>query len=207
MTHQDIVNKVKDILNEHGEVDALSISDDRVQLENYIAVAIPDAVVMLASKGYRVNVVSFSNAKGFGDVVSEDLIFEDFISLIYATSLYWKKDVTELTELNSPAYKMAQNPYTAPGPNNPIGYLGLGYGLIFLPDIDGNDQPIKIYGFYNAKYHPYKDNGEIDEKYELKACPKEATAVCYMTAALVLGMFGDDQGKQRLSDISTNMLN
>ena len=35
---------------------------------------------------------------------------------------------------------------------------------------------------------------------------KEATAVCYMTAALVLGMFGDDQGKQRLSDISMNML-
>jgi hypothetical protein len=46
----------------------------------------------------------------------------------------------------------------------------------------------------------------VDENYELKADPKEATAVCYMTAALVLGMFGDDQGKQRLSDIATNML-
>lgn len=45
MKHQEIVDKVKSILNEHGRVDVLSIGDDRVQLENYINVAIPDAVV------------------------------------------------------------------------------------------------------------------------------------------------------------------
>ena len=210
MTHTEIVDKVKSILNEHGEVDALSIGDDRVQLENYIAVAIPDAVVMLASKGYRVNVVSFSNRAIIIDVTSEDLIFDDFISLIYASSTSWRKDVTELTDINSPQFKMAQNPYTAPGYNNPIGY-SLGKGLTFLPDMDSSDKPVLITGCYNAKYNPYKEDAEtgemvIDENYELKADPKEATAVCYMAAALVLGMFGDDQGKQRLSDISTNML-
>jgi hypothetical protein len=50
---------------------------------------------------------------------------------------------------------------------------------------------------YNKKY--------IDGE-GIAAETKEATAVCYMTAALVLGMFSDDQGKQRLSDIATNML-
>lgn len=213
MTHNEIVEKVKSILNEHGEVDALSIGDDRVQLENYIAVAIPDAVVMLASKGYRVNAVSFSNITGaVADVVSEDLIFDDFISLIYASSPSWIKPVTELTDVNSPQFKMAKNPYTAPGYNNPIGYSEVGGSLFFLPDMDRLETPVKIRGFYNAKYNPYKKDEEtgemvVNEDYELKADPKEATAVCYMAAALVLGMFGDDQGKQRLSDISTNLLN
>lgn len=212
MTHTEIVNKVKSILNEHGEVDAVSIGDNRVQLENCIAVAIPDAVVMLASKGYRVNAVSFSNIAGAAvDVVSEDLIFDDFISLIYASSTSWRKPVTELTDVNSPQFKMAKNPYTAPGYNNPIGYSEVGGSLYFLPDMDRIDRTVKINGFYNAKYNPYKKNEEtgemvVDENYELKADPKEATAVCYMAAALVLGMFGDDTGKQRLSDIATNML-
>ena len=212
MTHTEIVNKVKSILNEHGEVDAVSIGEDRVLLEDYIESAIPDAVIMLAQKGYRVNAVSFSNIAGAEtDVVSEDLIFDDFISLIYAFSPAWIKPVTELTDVNSPQFKMAKNPYTAPGYNNPIGYSMPGGNLVFLPDMDRLERPVKINGFYNAKYNPYKTNAEtgkkeLDENYELNAEPKEAAAVCYMTAALVLGMFGDDQGKQRLSDIATNML-
>ena len=55
MKHDDIVNKVKSILNENGEVDAVSIGEDRVLLEDYINEAIPDAVIMLAQKGYAVN--------------------------------------------------------------------------------------------------------------------------------------------------------
>jgi hypothetical protein len=191
MIHKDIVDKVKNILNEHGEVDAVSISEDRVLLEDYINEAIPDAVIMLAQKGYRVNVMSRR------DITAEDLVFEDFISLIRISSRYWKKDVTKLTDINSPEYKMSQNPYTKPGPTNPIAYPFLGEGdIIVVPDfVDGTIISVNI--IYNAKYDGANLNAE----------PKEATAVCYMTAALVLGMFGDDQGKQRLSDIATNLLN
>lgn len=211
MTHQEIVNKVKSILNEHGEVDAVSIGDDRVLLEDYIESALPDAVIMLASKGYRVNVVEFREITDGGTVYPEDCFFKDFISLIIVSSRLWRKDVTKLTDINSPEYKMAQNPYTAPGPNNPIVYSKRGAGdLYFMPE-KVNGTAIELSGLYNAKYNPYKADAEtgemvVDENYELKADPKEATAVCYMAAALVLGMFGDDQGKQRLSDISTNML-
>lgn len=211
MGHTEIVQKVRDILNERGGDDAISIATDRVLLDEYIESAIPDAVVMLAQKGYRVNVVEFREITDGGTVYPEDCFFKDFISLIIVSSRLWRKDVTKLTDINSPEYKMAQNPYTAPGPNNPIVYSKRGAGdLYFMPE-KVNGTAIELSGLYNAKYNPYKADAEtgemvVDENYELKADPKEATAVCYMAAALVLGMFGDDQGKQRLSDISTNML-
>ncbi len=190
MTHKEIIDKVRSILNEHGGDDAVSIGTDRVLLDDYIESAIPDAVIMLAQKGYRVNVVNCT------ELYPEDLVFEDLISLIRISSQSWKKDVTKLTDINSPEYMMSQNPYTKPGPNNPIAYPEMGEGdIMVVPDnVDGSAISLNI--MYNAKYNGVKLNAE----------PKEATAVCYMTAALVLGMFGDDQGKQRLSDISTNML-
>lgn len=188
MTHQEIVDKVKSILNEHGEVDALSIGDDRVQLENYIEVAIPDAVVMLAQKGYAVNVgTRIFTVSGMANTA-----VEGFVSFLEASSSGWKKIIKALTPTDSPEYKMAQNTYTAPGPHSPIAWMERGAKSTFhfrpIPDAD-------ITMIYNKVYMDSVD-----------AEPKEATAVCYMTAALVLGMFGDDQGKQRLSDVATNML-
>ena len=202
MKHHEIVNKVKSILNEHGEVDVLSIGDDRVQLENYIAVAIPDAVVMLASKGYAVNKADFNGVNSEGISVPKD-----FISLIAVRLEGWKKTVTQLTEVGSVEYVMAMNEYTKPGVNTPVCYKENDV-IICLPYKEDSSLGVSL---YNAKYNPYKKNEEtgemvVDESYELNAEPKEATAVCYMAAALVLGMFEDDNGKQRLSDISTNML-
>lgn len=188
MTHTEIVNKVKSILNEHGEVDAVSIGEDRVLLEDYIESAIPDAVVMLAQKGYRVNVKTLSNVDFEDDAIIKD---GDFVSLILVRSPQWKKVVTKLTDINSPEYVMAQNEFTRPGVHSPIVFWD-GADLYSIPG--AGDKTVVV---YNAKYNAA--NG-------INAEPKEATAVCYMTAALVFGMFGDDQGKQRLSDISTNML-
>jgi hypothetical protein len=187
MTHTEIVDKVKSILNEHGEVDAVSIGDDRVLLEEYIESAIPDAVIMLAQKGCRVNVKTLSNVDFEDDTIIKD---NDFVSLILVRSPQWKKVVTKLTDINSPEYVMAQNKFTRSGVHSPIVYWE-SYGLYAIPST--GDATI----VYNAKYNASEG---------ITAEPKEATAVCYMTAALVLGMFGDDLGKQRLSDIATNML-
>jgi hypothetical protein len=187
MTHEDIVQKVRDILNEHGGDDAISISTDRVLLKEYIESAIPDAVIMLAQKGYRVNVKTLNNVDFEDDVIFED----DFVSLILVRSAQWKKVVTKLTDMNSPEYVMAQNEFTRPGEHSPIVFWDGAY----LYSIPGAGSEAVV--VYNAKY---------DANDGIAAEPKEATAVCYMTAALVLGMFGDDQGKQRLSDIATNML-
>ena len=191
MTHQEIVNKVKSILNEHGEVDAVSIGEDRVLLEDYINEAIPDAVIMLAQKGYRVNVAKSTL------ISSKSCVAPGFLSLVSVKSPTWNKIVTTLTEVGSPEYIMAMNEFTAPQKNTPICYRTIepilqGVTLHFMPDVVSDQTEV----IFNTKY-----DGET-----LNTEPKEATAVCYMTAALVLGMFGDDQGKQRLSDISTNML-
>ena len=199
MTHREIVNKVKSILNEHGVTDEMIIGEDRVLLENYINAAIPDAVAMLAAKGYVVNKksVSVSDAR-------EKRAAGEYLSFIAARSDNWKKDVTQLTPTDSPEYAMAQNKFTKPGNNSPIVWWDDRHGdLCWAPSSD--DEKITL--VFNAKYFPYKtENGELDENYRLGAEEKEATSVCYMAAALVSGMFGDDQGKQRLSDIATNML-
>ena len=195
MEHAKIVQKVRDILNEHGGDDGLSIATDRVLLEEYIESAIPDAVIMLAQKGYRVNVCN-DNPAMQGEKI---LIPDDFISLLAVKFQNWKKMVTRVTEIGSLEYNIAMNTYTAPKANSPMCYRQ-GDFLVCLPagDIEGFE--------YNAQYYPYGEDGEIEDDYELKAEAKEATAVCYMAAALVLGMFGDDEGKQRMSDVSTNML-
>lgn len=184
MEHAKIVQKVRDILNEHGGDDGLSIGTDRVLLDEYIESAIPDAVVMLAQKGYRVNSADFNSVTDQGITIPED-----FISLIVLKLNTWNRAVNVVYSVGSPESIMAQNPCTAPKANSPICWRE-GDMLKCLP----SGETIGV-GEYNATY---KDS--------LNAEPKEATAVCYMTAALVLGMFGDDQGKQRLSDICTNML-
>lgn len=184
MTHAEIKQKIEDILNEHGGDSTVSIAENRVLLDDYIKVAIPDAVTMLAVKGYRVNVAK-STSKNVSAAVP------GFLSLIYAKDPSWTRAVTKVTELGSPEYVMAMNRFTEPGKNNPMCYMEDEDVLIFIPAITqvGTVE-------YNTSY-----NGTT-----LTAAPKEATAVCYMAAAIVLGLFGDDQGKQRLSDISTNML-
>ncbi len=189
MSEDEIIKKVRDILNEHGGDDAISIATDRVLLDDYIKSAIPDAVVMLAQKGYAVNkkIVSVSD---YGD----ERAAGEFISLIGAKSSKWNKEVTKLTPMDSPEFIMSRNQFTKPGPNSPIVWWDDALGELFAePWADGEN----VTFIFNKEY---------DAAEGVNAGPKEATAVCYMTAALVLGMFGDDQGKQRLSDISINML-
>jgi hypothetical protein len=191
MSETEIITKVRDILNEHGGDDAISIGTDRVLLEDYIKSAIPDAVVMLAQKGYVVNRKQYT--KEDSGTLDENM---DFISLVVATCKEWNRPIHSLTSVDSPVYAMAQNEFTKPGPNSPIAWWdndARGSQLRFAPWKE--IEPVNI--TYNAKY---------DTKTGINAEPKETTAVCYMTAAFVLGMFGDDNGKQRLSDISMNML-
>lgn len=189
MSEADIIRKVRDILNEHGGDDDISIGTDRVLLEDYIKSAIPDAVVMLAQKGYAVNKKKVS-VSDHGD----ERAGGEFISLIGATSSEWNKEVTKLTAMDSPEFIMSRNPFTQPGPNTPIVWWDDVLGDLFAkPWTD--DKSVTF--TFNKKY--------IDGE-GITAETKEAAAVCYMAAAIVLGMFSDDQGKQRLSDIATNML-
>ena len=180
MSETEIITKVRDILNEHGGDDAISIATDRVLLEDYIKSAIPDAVVMLAHKGYRVNVCAETPRINSANAI---ILPDDFISLLSVKLDNWKKIITKITEVGTPEYIMAMNKFTTPKINTPMCYKN-GALLICLPDSDVCD------------LFEYNKNYDKEEEF-LSADLKEATAVCYMTAALVMGMFGDDAGKQR----------
>lgn len=183
MNHEDIKQKVRDILNEHGGEDVLMISEDRVLLNSYIDVAIPDAVTLLGSKGHRVN------AKVFGNVLSQD-VPEGYIGLVCLKLKTWNKAVVRETVLGSPEYNMAMNGYTAPKANSPVVFVE-GDKFVALPVGDVE------YGEYNVVY---------DANEGINARPKEATAVCYMAAALVCGFFGDVTDKQILMEMANGIL-
>lgn len=187
MTNDSIVSRVRDVLNEHGGADGLSIGADRVMLDDYIERAIADAVVLLASKGYSVNetVLTTDDDKGEGR-------FElptGFLSLVSAKLESWKREVKTLTEVGTPEYAWAMNEYTKPGVNTPVCYKD-GDMLVCLPV--STLGAIKINVVYDGE--------------NLNAEEREANAVVYMAAALVMGFFEDDNGKQRLSNIATEFL-
>lgn len=183
MRHDDIIQEVKTILNEHGGEDMLMISEDRVLLDAYIERAIPDAVTLLGCKGHRVN------ANVFGEVLSQD-VPEGYIGLVCLKLKTWNKAVTRETVLGSPEYNMAMNGYTAPKANSPVVFVE-GDKFVALPVGDVE------YGEYNVVY---------DANEGIEARPKEATAVCYMAAALVCGFFGDVTDKQILMEMANGML-
>lgn len=184
MKQSEIIAKVRDILNEHGSADVLSIGEDRVVLDEYIKSAIPDAVTMLGAKGYRVNV------KNWVRQIDGKLPMADVVSLLCLKLDTWNRAISTITKVGTPEYAVAMNGYTAPGPNRPMCYRE-GDWIIPLPP----GATVAI-GEYNAAYDGTEINADDDT----------ATAVCYMVAALAMGMFGDDAAKQRLSDISTNIL-
>lgn len=183
MNHEDIKQKVRDILNEHGGEDVLMISEDRVLLDSYIDVAIPDAVTLLANKGYRVN------AKDFPDVLATS-VPEGYISIVSLKLKSWNKAVTKEVVLGSPEYNIAMNGFTAPKANSPIVFVE-GDRFVALPVGDVER------GEYNTEYVATEG---------MNARPKEAAAVCYMAAAIVMGLFGDENAKKSISEVAMNML-
>lgn len=187
--HTTLKSKVRTILNELGDAVKLSIGDDTLQVDSYIEEAIPDAVALLAGKGYPVNVTS--DASVSVDENTGKLTLTDCLSVLSVKGFNWQKAVTKVYEMGSPEYNIAMNTCSAPGVNRPFCYKDKSGGFYALPA--KSSAAVE----YNTKYGSTTG---------LTAGEKETAAVCYMAAALVCGMFGDDNGKQRLSDIATNLL-
>ena len=168
-------------------------------LEDYIEKAIPDAVTLLASKGYRVNAKRVQVQRNADKKIE---IPKDFVALLGVKLAPWKRWVTKMTEVGSTEYGMAMNRYTTPGNSRPMCYRDNNI-LVCVPDeakvFEDVQEP--VYPQCNLEY-----NAEYNETDGLAAETREETAVCYMTAALVCGIFEDDNAKKRLSDIATNML-
>lgn len=175
-------SRVKAILNEEGEDIALELSDDTVMLGDYIDRALPDAVAMLSTEGKAVNPKSASVSADNKGVIS---LPPDFISLVEIMATSWGRALSSTTPVNSPVYRRAMNPRTAPAKYSPICYRKGGNSLVALP-------VGSITSFvYNAALGTDFLGDEV-----------AATAVCYMAAALVMSYFENEAAAQRLKNIA-----
>ncbi|MBE6298528.1 MAG: hypothetical protein E7088_08650 [Bacteroidales bacterium] len=190
ITHDVLIGRIRDVLNEHEGDTLLEIAPDRILLDTYINRAISDAVTAIAAKGFRINErnikeepVTFSEKKNIYNLPN------DFISLIEVKLTGWKLPVTAVTNKDEPKFRIAMNEFTPPGVFSPICYRE-GKCLVCMPG--GSDAE---YINVNVAY-----NGQLNSD------EREITAVVYMAAAFVMGYFENDNGKQRLSEIATNYL-
>lgn len=166
MTHEELVDEVLAKLNEIGYSDDMQlITDNGLTLEDYIEIAIKDAVVQLD----RVNpkrVFLVYNEPDSGLIEPGKLVVgadgtvelgEDFVSLIEVEGDGWNRPVSMVTERGTPEYVMAMNEYTAPKANSPMVTRKGKRGLRLMPATGG----VMV---YNAAYGGTGITGEAESR-------------------------------------------
>lgn len=208
MTEEEIIGKTKAILNEIGdEDDSVSLlSEDTVEIEDYIKQSIPEAVslVQLNSPVRSVN-------RKTGEAVSSTLTPDDngccvlsapddFVDLRIIKLSEWKRACAVAYPMSSEEYLRQGNEYTRAGAYHPVVVLG--------NDADGNrvlllytataDTTVEIFT-YEASY----TSGEGITASETDPI---ALAVCYMTASLVYDIFENSSTADRLRQIALSLI-
>ena len=166
MTHNELTNGVLARLNEIGYNAGLTlITDDTLNLTEYVEVAIKDAVLRLEGVNLKECSVNYDG--------TIDLP-EDFVSVVKVKCDSWKRAVAVVTEVDTPAYVLAMNQYTAPTKNNPVVVMSGVRKLQAMPSDKGTM-------LYNAAY-----DGESGIKGD-----KESAQVMELAAEIIYKIFGD----------------
>lgn len=205
MTEQEIIKKVRVIMNEAGEEVKLSLlSEDTVNLDEYIKSSIPDAVnIVIANSPVRcVNKKqsaqkAVSTGSGSGYVILPD----DFITLIAFKLNGWKRMVSVLYPITSEEYKVQCNEYTRSGVNKPMCFLNY------------NSSGQKILEYYSSGITSpiidtfvYEGEYRSDEGISLSANDPLAQSICYMCASLVYSIFENEKTAKEMQTISLNLI-
>lgn len=205
MTEQEIISKVRNIMNEEGSESSLSmLSEDTLKIDDYIKNAIADAVniVALNSPVRCVNMKDgasstlTSGVNGNGGVIT---LPADFVSLIALKLQNWKKIVCKALSVSSEEYKCETNEYTRGGANNPMvfeSYSSAGKVLEYFTI--GSGTSISVFK-YEARYNA-TDGLNLDKNDPL------AIAVCYMIASLVYSRFENPNTAKQMQTISLNLI-
>ena len=205
MTEQEIIAKVRTIMNEAGEETMLTLlSEDTVKLTEYIKSAIPDAVsIVMANSPVRCvnkkvgNVMATSGGSGTGYV----LLPEDFVSLIAFKMPGWKRMVAVLHPVDSEEYKVQCNEFTRSGISKPMCFLNYnktGQKVLeyFATGTSGTTVDTFVYG---GRY-------SSTEGIDLSGNDPLASAVCYMCASLVYSIFENEKTAKEMQTISLNLI-
>ena len=199
MTEQEIVSRVREIMNEKGEEQSLSLlSEDTLKLDDYIKAVIADAVSFVQSNSHVrcVNKKSFSFPEGSTPTtISSIAVPSDFVSLIAVKLSGWKKTCVALYTMESEEYKRQCNQYTKAGNNKPVCVMGYDNGsqaLLFFPSSTSLDMLV-----YEAQY---------TEGLSLSSNDPLVSAICYKAASLVYTIFENKSTAQSMHDIAVSYI-
>lgn len=206
MTHDQIIAKVRSIMNETGQDEGFSLlSEDTVKLDDYIKSCIPDAVnlVVLGSPIRCVNKKAYSpttinnNGDGTGYVV----LPKDYISLIAFKMSVWNKVVVKAESVNSKAYAAQCNKVTRAGKNKPVCILNnvADDKIIEYYSIGLTDTPVVDLFLYEAKYTP-------ESGLNLEESDPIALAVCYMCTSLVYTIFENNTTAKEMKATALSLI-
>lgn len=200
MTFQEIINKVRVIMNEAGEEEELHLlSEDTVKLDLYIETVIPDAVnlILLLSPVNHINATGASLTIQNFDGIGVINLPPDFLKLVAVKLREWKRAVFMAYPLNSEEYKIQHNPVTRSGVNKPK--CTLSYNA-FGPTIECFPSGTMEYFSYikSASSSNNKGLDLIKETLHL--------AVCYMCARLVYDIFEMPQIAEKMKSIAMELI-
>ena len=208
MTEQDIVDKVRAILNDLGESESLTLlSEDTVRLEEYIRSAIPDAVLVVQQNSPRLCVNPKSGtatatvvdtATGFVTVA----VPSDYVRLVSLKMSAWNRAAVQSYGYGSEEWKHQQNSVTRSGADNPVvtdGYGGDGKHRLETYTPDTSKTVVDSF-VYEARYDAGKGLENLTGGDDL------ASAVCYMTASLVCRYFENRDTAEDLAKVAMGLV-
>lgn len=205
VTKEDIISKVKAIMNEIGEeTNASLLDEDTIKIEQYIESCIGDALSLVILNSTRpvnpkkCNTSATSNGDGTGYVVLPD----DFVKLIAFKMSDWKRAVSKTFPLDSEKAKEQANVYSRGTKSKPVCVLSYspdGKKIIEYYSTSATSPSVSVF-VYEASYDGSSgiNIGSSDPAYY---------ALCYMTASLVYSIFENPGTAKEMQTIAINYMN
>lgn len=206
ITKDEIVAKVKAIMNEIGEeTNASLLDEDTIKIDQYIEECIGDALslVILNSPNLVINpkkgsVSPTTNGDGTGYVVLPD----DFVKLVAFKMNGWKRSVSIAYPLDSEQAKEQGNEFTRGTKSKPacvLSYSPEGKKTLEYYSLgDRESHTISVF-VYEAAYDP-------SSGINLKSNDPAFYALCYMTASLVYSIFENPSTAKEMQTIAINYI-
>lgn len=202
MTEQDIVDKVRVILNEAGEENTLTLlSEDTVKLSDYIRKSIPDAVTLVQRLAtgrvvnWKASLPDVTAAEGGCALKVPD----DFVRVISVKMKSWKRPCHVAQGVSSEEYKRQFNQFTRNGVNKPLCFIrpyNGGEKILLFPFTSGDTVE---YFSYEAKY-------SSSDGLSVGGDSPMALAVCYTTASIVYSIFENKHSADVMMQLASKYL-
>jgi hypothetical protein len=195
MEQQDIVEKVREIMNEAGDENTFSLlSEDHIRLNDYIESVIPDAVNILGKEAplRLLNATEGRVTVDAGKDCSTIALPSDFLRAAAVKLKEWKRAVFLVYPQESEEYNIQHNEYTTAGVNKPKCVFGA--------------TGIECFPSGRLEYFRYIKRVS---KYSMsfKTLKKELfEALCYLCASLVYDIFENRATSDKMRAISQEFM-